>query len=187
MEIRAIDNFLPDDKFVEVIRYCKSSTYLYGEVDEMENMGNDYFCVGMVHQMYPIHQFEGKNAEIKNRNKIINLVSKECKSQFPEIEDYDLTRMYVNCFAPCENPYFHIDSDLPDLKSYTCIFYVNDKWNLDDGGETQFYVNDIIYGVPPEPNRMVLFDGRINHRATSFRNRHRFTIALKYNIPINPV
>jgi hypothetical protein len=185
MEIRAVDNFLPDDKFVEVIRYCKSSTYLYGEVDEMENVGNETFCVGMVHQMSPLHDFEKEYAEIENKNKIIDLFTEECKTQFPEIEDYILTRMYVNCFAPCENPYFHIDSALPDLKSYTCLFYANDKWNLDDGGETQFYVNNILYGVPPEPNRMVLFDGRIKHRATSFRNRHRFTIALKYDIPFD--
>lgn len=183
MEIRAIDNFLPADSFNEVIAYCKSATYLYGEVDEEENMGNETFCVGMVHQLFPIHDFEKKTAEIESRNKIIDLFQEECESQFPEIVGYSMTRIYINCFAPSENPFFHIDSALPDLKSYTCIFYVNDRWELDDGGETQFYVNNILYGVPPEPNRMVLFDGRIKHRATSFRNRHRFTIAIKYDTP----
>jgi hypothetical protein len=183
MEIRAIDNFLTTSDFDEVLVYCRNATYLYGEVDLEENMGDENFCVGMVHQLFPLHHFEGENAEIKNRNKIINLFETECRNQMPEIAEYQATRMYINCFAPSENPYFHIDSLRPDLKSYTCIFYVNDRWELDDGGETQFYVNNILYGVPPEPNRMVLFDGRIKHRATSFRNRHRFTIAIKYNTP----
>jgi hypothetical protein len=183
MEIRAIDNFLTTSDFEEVLVYCKNATYLYGEVDMEENMGDEKFCVGMVHQLFPLHHFEKENAEIKNRNKIINLFENECINQIPEISTYQATRMYINCFSPTENPYFHIDSLLPDLKSYTCIFYANDKWELDDGGETQFYVNNILYGVPPEPNRMVLFDGRIKHRATSFRNRHRFTIAIKYSTP----
>jgi hypothetical protein len=174
MEIRVVDNFLSVEDFDKVLMYCKNASYSYGEVDKPQNIGNEDFCIGMIHQMFPFIE-----------NNITDLLTEECKAQFPEIEDYLLTRIYVNCFAPCENPYFHIDSIDPDIKSYTCIFYVNDKWNLDDGGETQFYVNNILYGVPPEPNRMVLFDGRIKHRATSFRNRHRFTIALKYDIPID--
>jgi hypothetical protein len=170
MEVKVVNNFLPDDDFNEILSYCKNATYSYGEIDGAENAGDETFCVGMTHQIFPMN------------SKIVDLFEKECKNQFPEVEGYIITEMYVNCFAPSENPYFHIDSFFPDLKSYTCIFYANDKWNLDDEGETQFYVNDIIYGVPPEPNRMVLFDGRIPHRATSFRNRHRFSVAIKYNI-----
>jgi hypothetical protein len=51
---------------------------------------------------------------------------------------------------------------------------------VQEGGETQFIVDNEIYGVTPVPNRMVYFDASILHRATSFRNRHRFTVAIKY-------
>lgn len=170
MEVRVVDNFLSDDDFNKILAFCKNVTYSYGEVDGVENAGDETFCVGMTHQIFPMN------------SEIVELFGRECEHQFPEIGSYTMTEMYINCFAPLENPYFHIDSMFPDLKSYTCLFYANNKWNLDDGGETQFYVNDILYGVPPQPNRMVLFDGRIPHRATSFRNRHRFTIAIKYNI-----
>lgn len=180
MEIRAIDNFLLDNDFNQVLMYCKNATYSYGEVDVSKNNDDESFCVGMVHQMYPITHLNGEDIKIKNYSKVFDLLSKECKSQFPEINECVLTRMYINCFSPRENPYFHIDSMDPTIKSYTCLLYANSGWDIDDGGETQFYVNDIIYGVPPVPNRMVLFDGRIRHRATTFRNKYRFTIALKY-------
>jgi hypothetical protein len=184
MIIRAIDNFLPENEFDNVLSYCKKSTYVYGETDNEIEEENDVYCIGMVHQIYPIFNYN-RNFSIENKNQImiIKLIKEECESQFLELNGFILNRMYINCFAPSENPYFHIDSCPPEAESFTCLYYVNSKWNLDDGGETQFYIDDNIYGVPPEPNRMVIFDGRIKHRATSFRNRHRFTIALKYVLP----
>ena len=43
-------------------------------------------------------------------------------------------------------------------------------------------IDDEIVGILPLPNRMVYFPAKIMHRATSFRDRHRFTLALKYGI-----
>jgi len=185
MEIRAVDNFLCEDDFKEVIEYCKGATYLYGAVDDDGHENDETFCVGMTHLIYPNYPFDNRCVPIKDRIKIFDLLFKECKSQFPEINEYNLTRMYVNCFSPRENPYFHIDSVNENTKSYTCLLYVNDIWDFNDGGETQFYINDIIYGILPIPNRMILFDGRIKHKATTFRNKYRFTIALKYEDPLS--
>ena len=84
--------------------------------------------------------------------------------------------MYINCFAPSENPYFHIDGE----SGMTLLYYPNIEWSINDGGETQFYIDENIYGITPIPNRMVIFDASIFHRATTFRNTHRFTVAIKY-------
>ena len=84
--------------------------------------------------------------------------------------------MYVNCFAPCENPYFHTDGDT----GITFLYYANNSWNPNDGGETQIIVNDEIKGILPLPNRIVGFDASLLHRATSFRFKHRFTLAAKF-------
>ena len=84
--------------------------------------------------------------------------------------------MYINCFAPSENPYFHVDGD-----GLTFLYYLtNHKWRADDGGETQFLIDDTIKGVLPISNRLVGFDGNILHRATPFRFDHRFTLAAKF-------
>ena len=96
-----------------------------------------------------------------------------------DAKKYNLYRMYINCFAPREIAYFHTDGDEGDL---TFLYYPNMEWKLDDGGETQIYETDMFTGVPPIPNRIVMFDASLLHRATSFRDRHRFTIAIKYNL-----
>ena len=84
--------------------------------------------------------------------------------------------MYVNCFAPTETPYFHTDG-----VGYTFLYYPDPAIHeLDEGGETQFVVDGNIMGIMPISNRMSIFDGTIKHRATSFRTKHRFTVAIKY-------
>ncbi|BCU95852.1 MAG: hypothetical protein CM15mV10_2390 [uncultured marine virus] len=57
----------------------------------------------------------------------------------------------------------------------------NLEWNENDLGETQFLIDGEIKGILPKPNRMLGFDADLLHRATTFRDKHRFTIAIKYS------
>lgn len=157
IEIR--DGFLTKEEFDYTIRYCENdATYTYGEPDNF-----DLPPTGMVHEIMP-----GSIIYKLFESKTKNLVS-----------DIELYRMYINCFAPTENPYFHTDGDPGDI---TFLYYPTRQWQLDDGGETQFLVDNEIYGVTPIPNRLVYFDASIRHRATTFRNKHRFTVAIKYGV-----
>ena len=155
--IEITDNFLSTDDAYSVLDYCMMASYAYGEAD-----CEDTPPTGMVHEIY-------ETSEIYKlfQSKTENLV-----------EGLQLTRMYVNCFAPSENPYFHIDGS----HGVTFLYYVNEEWDLHEGGETQFYIDEEIVGILPLPNRMVKFNANIQHRATSFRNRHRFTLAVKYSL-----
>lgn len=56
----------------------------------------------------------------------------------------------------------------------------NPDYEYNMGGETQFIINGESVNVLPQSNRLCIFDSRILHRATSFRNHYRFTIAVKY-------
>jgi hypothetical protein len=153
------DKFLVKEDVDAVTFYCENASYVYGETD-----GYDLPPTGMIH-------------EIEKRSSIYKLFESKTK---PLVNDnLFLYRMYINCFAPSEQPYFHKDGDPGDI---TFLYYVNKTWNYQEGGETQFIVNNEIYGVTPIPNRMVYFDASILHRATAFRNRHRFTIAIKYGV-----
>ena len=60
-------------------------------------------------------------------------------------------------------------------------------WGVNDGGETQFLIDDLIQGVLPISNRLVGFDANILHRATPFRDKHRFTLAVKFSSPQIPL
>ena len=75
----------------------------------------------------------------------------------------------------------------PSIETYGNILFDEDpmtRWKhlyeYTQFTETQFYIDGEIRGVVPISNRMVYFDANILHRATTFRDRHRFTVAIKY-------
>ena len=152
------DNFLEETDAKRVLEYCVQSSYTYGEVDTPQTPPT-----GMVH-------------EIQRDEDIYKLFESKIKNYYRYVRKLNLYRMYVNCFSPSENPYFHTDGD----KGVTFLYYVNDQWTLNEGGETQILVDDEIRGVLPLPNRIVGFNANLLHRATSFRNRHRFTLDVKF-------
>ena len=152
------DNFLEETDAKRVLEYCVQSSYTYGEVDTPQTPPT-----GMVH-------------EIQRDEDIYKLFESKIKNYYRYVRKLNLYRMYVNCFYPSQNPYFHTDGD----KGVTFLYYVNDQWTLNEGGETQILVDDEIRGVLPLPNRIVGFNANLLHRATSFRNRHRFTLAVKF-------
>lgn len=154
-----LDEFLSEEDFRSTIEYCHNSPYYYGETDRQSTPP-----IGMV-------------SEIERNQEIFNLLDFRIREFVSEVKDLDIIRMYINCFSPGENPYFHKDMD----SKITCLYYANLDWNPDDGGETQFLVENNLTGIVPIPNRMICFDGNILHKATSFRNKHRFTIATKYS------
>ena len=152
------DNFLEEADAKRVLEYCVQSSYTYGEVDTPQTPPT-----GMVH-------------EIQRDEDIYKLFESKIKNYYRYVRKLNLYRMYVNCFSPSENPYFHTDGD----KGVTFLYYVNDQWTLNEGGETQIIINDEIRGVLPLPNRIVGFNANLLHRATSFRSMHRFTLAVKF-------
>lgn len=155
--IEVFDNFLSEDDYKDVVRYCMTAPYLYGEVDHPGAKPT-----GMIHS-------------IDETSWIYELFRSKL-DEIVDITEHPFDRMYVNCFAAGESPDYHVDG----RQGYTFLFYANQKWNLKMQGETQFLIDNQITGVLPYSNRMVQFDATLRHRATSFTNRHRFTLAVKY-------
>jgi SM-20-related protein len=76
----------------------------------------------------------------------------------------------------------HNDSHPPSL---TTLYYANDRWPDEWGGETLFFgkTGDARLAVAPRPGRLVLFDGRLQHRGgppSRVCNEGRLTVAVKY-------
>ena len=158
MDLNYIDQFFSEQEHQIIHDYCLDAEYSYGERDDA-----NLPVTGMVHNI-PETEF------------VYKLIKKRLNDSAQQVQGKKLYRMYVNCFVPGEQPYFHVDGD----EGVTFIYYPNMEWDKDDGGETQFLMNDDLYGVLPIPNRMVVFSANLLHRATSFRNNHRFTVAIKY-------
>ncbi len=128
---------------------------MYGEVDDPKFPPTGMVCELQIND--PLF------LELNNR---VNKLYKKNKT---------IIRAYINLFLPNEKPYFHIDGDVR-----TFLFYINPKVDINENGETQFFLNGEIKGFLPIPGSMVSFDGNILHRATSFRSLPRITVALKY-------
>ena len=154
--IDVYNNFLSGEDHSRVLSYCMSAAYFYGETDNPDTPPT-----GMTH-------------EIMQKTSIHKLLHD--KTQSLVHGELRLYRMYINCFAPRELTHFHTDGD----RGITFLYYPQNDWKPDDGGETQIYVGEDLQGLVPKPNRLIMFDAHLLHRATPFRNRHRFTIAVKY-------
>lgn len=151
--INVYDEFLGASARQAIFKKCHKLYYMMGELDR-----EDCPPTGMVSQL--------------NSN---DMIIPEIISQKLNRPVSSLIRFYVNYYAPGEMPYFHDDGEC-----ITCLYYPSSVDNIDEGGETQFLMNNQITAIPYVPDRLIEFDGRIPHRATGFRSTYRFTIAAKY-------
>jgi hypothetical protein len=156
MNIKILDNLINKEIQKNIYNEITGFKYYYGEYDKPDTPPT-----GLV-------------AELPNTSLTFNILTFHLKNF---LEGHHLYRSYVNLFKPNENPYFHIDRE----KGKTVLYYPNiDTYDLDEGGETQFYQEEI-KGIRPVAGRIVIFDSNILHKATSFRNQIRYTVALKYD------
>ena len=152
------DDFLTVEEQKDLLQYCERAHYKYGETDREETPE-----VGYVHY-------------IQKGNEWYQFLLDKTSPLAYEIGLTTCYSMYVNKFLSGENPYFHFDN----LTGVTFLYYPQLDYYFQDGGETQILIDGNICGVVPIPNRLLMFDSRMLHRATSFRDRDRFTIAIKY-------
>lgn len=104
--------------------------------------------------------------------------------QIPE-SDYEHFKSYVNLGLPMDNHELHADHYF-DRAGKTVLYYVNETWNKDWGGETVFMDDDaqeIVYTSQFVPGRIVIFDSNIPHAAKPQSidgPAYRFTMAMKF-------
>ncbi len=157
--INIIDDFLSAEDHAYVWFYCSNTSYKYGERDVQDKPPTGMISI------------------IPEAERFYKIFAEKTQKIVPDLR---LARMYINCFSSSENPWFHTDSN--DENAKTFIYYPACPYDhdIDNCGTTQFYIDDYIHGVIPKENRMIYFNSSIIHRATSFRDGHRFTVALKY-------
>jgi hypothetical protein len=102
---------------------------------------------------------------------------------------FKLVRAYASANTYGFSGEYHTDDGAKEYNEIiTIMFYLNDEWNLDFGGETFFLNNnrtDIEYAIIPKPARAILFDGFIYHGPrplSKFCNELRMVLTFKYNL-----
>jgi hypothetical protein len=153
MDIKVYDNFLGKEKQKQVLNFLETLTYQHGEQDREDTP--------------PI----GQTCDLVNNE--LDLPASIQKKLGRNISD--VRRFYVNRYQAKELPYWHDDGECTTFLYYPC-----NVDNIDEGGETQFLLDNRILAVPYKPDRLIEFNGRIPHKATGFRSYERYTIAVKY-------
>jgi SM-20-related protein len=96
---------------------------------------------------------------------------------------HKLVRCYANAMCYGMDGTVHTDSGDPG--NYTAVYYPHERWSPNWGGETIFYnreENRIMACFYPRPNSVVVFDGRIPHRASGVARSYaglRITLMFK--------
>ena len=158
--IKTIDSVFKKETTLKLFKEINSLNFIKGERDRANDVNTATGEVAVLH-----------------KNLFTFKILKKYLSKYKYCNFSKLYRAYVNKFYPNENPYYHTDGK----NGYTVLYYVNPEWNLDQQGETQFYLKEQIKGVLPIPGRIVIFSSTLLHRATSFRSMERYTVALKFN------
>tara|TARA_B100001287_G_scaffold80194_1_gene66801 strand:+ start:500 stop:1681 length:1182 start_codon:yes stop_codon:yes gene_type:complete len=170
--------FIFDDAFEppelnELVRDVQNWPYLYGEVDD-----GDLPPTGMSTGEY-------------TGTKTFHALWEFCEKYVPQVNGCILKRSHANIFAPREPAYYHVDDESDE--AWTFMFYANNNWDINDGGETKFITNlqnkkenyegteyPEIIAIPPIPGRMLIWKSNVLHTATPMRNTHRFTPTFKF-------
>ena len=186
--IATVPKFLSANDFSYAVDFAQHVPYVWGETDDgrekptgmVYDIMDEMIGVGELDNGEIIPDSE-RNIAMDDRDRyIIYMFNDNICSRFPEMEQYELYRAYINCFAPRELANFHQDC-AEGHDAITCLFYGNQLYTgLDEGGTTEFYLNDKIIGIPPVPNTLLKFTAWIWHRATPLKSDHRFTYAFKY-------
>ncbi len=115
---------------------------------------------------------------------LVQMADKVIASLFDQ--KYQIYRCYCNVASHGDMLYPHTDCQ-PNAKEMTALWFIQDEWNYEWGGETIFYnkENDAEVVVTPKPGRLAIFDGAINHAGNAPHKvctKPRYTFALKYEL-----
>lgn len=122
--------------------------------------------------------------DVAKKLPIVEMANKAIESTFEK--KYQLYRSYCNVASHGDMLYPHTDC-MPDAKELTSLWFIQDEWKYEWGGETIFYNKDkdAEVVVTPKPGRLVIFDGAIEHAGNAphkICTKPRYTFALKYEL-----
>lgn len=181
--ITVIDNAIDVSKYFPML---VGMEFTYTRSDPNPEVPNGIDLIGQywTHQFYWSQpNFNNQSFVLENNIDFLHRLLFDAKDILPN--NTELYSAYSNILNALSCPVVHTDAPFNIPENKTVLFYLNDEWNPNWGGETVFYDEnfDIIKSILPKPGRCIIFDGRIPHSARPpvSRFRHnRYIITLKY-------
>ena len=103
-----------------------------------------------------------------------------------KLKNYYVGQSWALASSPLSTYYFHTDDTVEYSNRLTLLYYVNNKWDRDWGGETIFANNEGECEIVVEykPGRILLFDSTIEHKPSPISmeaSEFRFTFVIQFN------
>jgi len=159
--IKIYDNVLSKDNHELMHKTCLQAPYEIGWGDTIENQQTHFHSVidtSVWNSVRDGSAFYSKNI-LKPPYNIIDILARTeaCK----QLKDLYVRQTVINLDTIADTHAAH------NHKNQTvALFYLNPFWKPSWGGETLFFdsiTDEVILAVPYTPNRMIVFDGNIDH------------------------
>jgi hypothetical protein len=168
-----IDNFLNLEEIETVDEHLNEKPW--GLVDDLGEATGRYKSVGHSKEINSSEDFD--EFEIYLKEKIEYLTN-----NFDSLSNnYNIFTIYYNAIRYGDKFNYHVDGSGPSF-----LIYGNKNWDKSWKSHTLFRDGNFKKKVLPKPGRIVIFDGQLNHRASSpsshFEESARFSIVFQTNL-----
>jgi len=146
-KIKSFDNFLPTVAHHTIYDIVINSLYKIGWTDTKEERHKPY---PNLHSLYGFEDVQR-----------LNILDSIFKLNIRDVSIDTYWKCVVNLTKPLDLNFIHVHPNQVGV-----LYYVNETWNPEWGGETLFYEDnkkDIRFSSPYTPNRLIVFDGSIPH------------------------
>ena len=167
-KIKIFDDFLPTVTHHKIYDTVTKSLYRIGWPDTQEDRHKPYL------NLHSIYRFEDVQQ--------LNMLDSLFKLNIKDISVDTYGKCMVNLTKPLDVNFIHVHPDQVGV-----LYYANETWNPEWGGETLFYEDnkkDIRFSSPYTPNRLIVFDGSVPHTIKAqnlLGTTFRFTISLLFS------
>ena len=146
-KIKVLDNFLPTNDHHKIYEIVINSLFRIGWSDTLEERHKAY------PNLHSVYTFEDVQK--------LNILDSIFKLNIKDVSLNTYWKCMVNLTKPMDVNFVHLHPD-----QVGAVYYANETWNPEWGGETLFYednTKDIRFSSPYTPNRLIIFDGAIPH------------------------
>lgn len=168
-----IDNFLNLEEIQEVDNHLNQKPW--GFVDDLGEATGRYKSIGHAKEINSSEDFDEFENYLKEKIEYLtgNL------DFLPN--NYNIFTVYYNAIRYGDKFNYHTDGSGP-----TFLIYGNKNWDKSWKSHTLFTDGSLKKKVLPKPGRIVIFDGQLNHRASSpsshFEATARFSVVFQTNL-----
>jgi len=158
------DNYLPSEMWADLLKFFETNVrWSYG----WQSTQGKTPLAHLNHDFLQVHRSNQKDCSAE----LAENPSLWLKLREDYLHQHSLVRCYANAHLYGIEGDVHVDSLHPG--NYTTIFYIVPQWQPDWAGETVIIndLGDIVHSVIPRPNRIVIFDGRMQHAARAVHRK----------------